>query len=138
MKVLVDTPVWSLALRRKFGDLSLSERRVAESLTELIGAGRAELLGAVRQELLSGLREEEQFLRLCRYLRSSPDVTLSLEDYEDAAQASNRCRSGGIAASPVDLLICSVALRRNWQIFTTDGDFDHYAKVLPIRLFLSR
>jgi len=35
------------------------------------------------------------------------------------------------------MLICAVALRRGWQIFTTDGDFAHYAKVLPIKLFSS-
>jgi len=57
--------------------------------------------------------------------------------YEEAVRASNQCRRGGIAGSPVDLLMCAVALRYGWQIFTTDRDFARYAAVLPIQLFVS-
>jgi hypothetical protein len=32
------------------------------------------------------------------------------------------------------MLICAVAIRRSWQIFTADLDFTHYEKVLRIRL----
>ena len=56
MNVLVDTPVWSLALRRKQVDLSAREKAITEALAELIRDGRAQLMGAIRQELLSGIR----------------------------------------------------------------------------------
>jgi predicted nucleic acid-binding protein len=133
MRVLVDTPVWSLALRRKIADLAPSERRVMQLLHQIVEDGRAQLLGSVRQELLSGLREDAQRLR--DYLRAFSDTDLATEDYEEAARASNECRKAGIASTPVDMLICAVGLRRGWQIFSTDRDFSRYAAVLPIQLF---
>jgi hypothetical protein len=35
----------------------------------------------------------------------------------------------------VDFLICAVAHRQGWMIFTTDQDFYHYAAVLPVKLY---
>jgi predicted nucleic acid-binding protein len=89
----------------------------------------------VRQELLSGVREESGFRRLRDYLRAFDNAQLAVEDYEEAARMSNACRSGGVAGSPVDFLICAVAHLRNWQIFTTDRDFARYRKILPLNLF---
>ena len=53
MNVLADTPIWSLALRRKAGDLNPVELRLKQVLGELIRAGQVQLLGVIRQELLS-------------------------------------------------------------------------------------
>lgn len=135
MNVLVDTPVWSLALRRKPADLSRSEQALTRSLADLIRDGRAQILGVIRQELLSGIREAERFEKLRGYLRAFEDPRLETRDYEDAAQMHNQCRARGVAGSVVDLLICSVTYRRGWQIFTTDQDFEQYAKALPIKLY---
>lgn len=132
--ILIDTPVWSIALRRKADDLALAERRHTKVLYHIIDEGRAELLGPVRQELLSGLREDRQFRRLRNYLRDFPDTNVSVEDYEEAARASNQCRRAGISGSPVDMLLCAVAIHRDWEIFTTDRDFVHYQSVLKIKL----
>jgi len=134
MMVLVDTPVWSLALRRRPEHLSESQQGLVDVLAELIREGRAQTLGPVRQELLSGIREETQYKRIRDYLRAFREPSLEVEDYEDAARMSNQCRSGGIAGSLVDFLICAAAHRRNWTIFTTDRDFKNYASVLPLRL----
>jgi len=135
MNVLVDTPVWSLALRRKPADLNPLERRLIEALAELIREGRVQLVGPVRQELLSGIREEAQFRRLRDYLRAFPEQVLAAEDYEEAAQMNKRCRNRGVAGSAVDFLICAAAQRRGWSILTTDRDFQNYAAVLPLRLY---
>jgi len=135
MMVLVDTPVWSLALRRKAADLSAGEVKIILLLQEQVRGGRAQLLGPVRQELLSGIRDEAQLRRIRNHLRGFEDIALRIQDYEEAAALTNRCRSSGIAGSPVDMLICSVSVRHGWPIFTTDRDFSHYARVLPIQLF---
>jgi len=135
MLVLVDTPVWSLALRRKTSDLNAKEEALTQSLAELIRDGRAQLMGLVRQELLSGIREEDRFGKLRDYLRAFDDPRLELADYEEAAQMHNRCRSRGIAGSSIDFLICAVADRREWQIFTTDRDFERYGRVLGVKLY---
>jgi predicted nucleic acid-binding protein len=134
MRVLVDTPVWSLALRRKKSDLSTRERYLVRALEELIREGRAQVIGPVRQELLSGVRDEAQFTTLRDNLRAFEEPSLDSEDYEHAAYMHNRCRTRGIAGSSTDFLICAVASRRKLPIFTTDEDFAHYAKVLPIQI----
>lgn len=134
--ILVDTPVWSFALCRQAANLSAPERRSSQLLDSFIREGRVQLLGAVRQELLSGLREEPQFLRLRDYLRDFPDPPLETEDYEEAARASHRCRNAGIATSSVDMLMCAVAIRRRWEIFTPDQDFMRYQTALKVHLLL--
>lgn len=96
------------------------------------------MIGPIRQELLSGLREEAQYHRLKERLRAFPDEPLTVQDYELAARFGNQCRAAGIAGSAADFLICAVAAARNWPIFTTDKDFQQYAKALPIRLHAPR
>ena len=51
MNVIVDTSVWSLALRRTPARTSAE----AAELAELIREGRVAMIGAVRQEILSGV-----------------------------------------------------------------------------------
>ena len=135
MLVLVDTPVWSLALRRRGSDLNPREQRLTTALRELIQDGRAQLVGPVRQELLSGLREESIFNKLRDQLRAFDETPLHAADYEEAAHLNNQCRARGIAGSAIDFLICATAQRRAWQIFTTDRDFSRYAAVLPLKLY---
>jgi predicted nucleic acid-binding protein len=138
VNVLVDTSVWSLALRRKAQDLSAAEKLLVDELTELIKEGRARILGVVRQELLSGIKTSDQYEKLRGILRSFPDESLNMSDYEAAAKASNVCRSKGLAVSVVDALICAVGVTRDWPIFTTDPDFRSYPTLLPIKLHIPR
>ena len=133
MNTLVDTSVWSLALRRKADDLSDSEALLVAELTELVREGRACMLGVIRQELLSGIKTTEQYEKLRLTLRAFPDESLCTSDYEAAANASNACRAKGIAVSVVDALICAMTIYRDWTIFTTDPDFRKYESVLPIK-----
>jgi len=136
MMVLVDTPVWSLALRRRLVDLAEAELRITAGLNQLVRMGTVQLLGTTRQEVLSGIREETQFQRIQLHLRSFEDVPLMADDYEEAARMSNRCKRSGIASSAADMLICAVSTRRHWQILSTDQDFVHYGRVLGLRLHL--
>jgi len=138
MMVLVDTPVWSLALRRKSSELHAREKVVTAALEELLRDGRAQIIGVIREELLSGIREEEQFRKLRDYLRAFDDPVLETSDYEEAARMHNQCRSRGVAGSAIDFLICAVAGRRGWQIFTMDRDFERYGKVLRTKLYAAK
>lgn len=64
MNVLVDTSVWSLALRRaKGGPLD-----IVQELAELVTEGRIAIVGAIRQELLSGVKTSTQFQTLRDHL----------------------------------------------------------------------
>ena len=133
--ILVDTPVWSLALRRKRGDLNPRERALTEALADLVREGRAQIAGVVRQELLSGIREPERLEMLREYLRAFDDPQLDTSDYEEAARMHNRCRRHGITGSAADFLLCAVAHRRRWQIFSIDRDFEQYGKALGLKLY---
>ncbi|GAB1540100.1 hypothetical protein NUACC21_27690 [Scytonema sp. NUACC21] len=76
MKVVVDTSVWSLALRRNTPSQAMV---VVNQLRDLIVDGRVVLLGSVRQEVLSGIRYHEEFTRLKEYFRGFPDLELTIE-----------------------------------------------------------
>ena len=130
MSVLVDTSVWSLALRRA----KPAPARIVQELVALVKEGRVVIIGPIRQELLSGLKKNHQFQILRDHLRAFPDLELETEDFEEAAHCFNRGRSRGIHGSNTDFVMCAVALRRDLAIFTTDGDFPEFRRVLPLHL----
>ncbi|MBW4447542.1 MAG: PIN domain-containing protein [Spirirestis rafaelensis WJT71-NPBG6] len=129
--IVVDTSVWSLALRRNTPAQAIP---VVNLLRDLIIDNRVVLLGAVRQEVLSGIRYAEQFTRLREYLRAFPDLELATEDYELAAEFYNTCRTNGIQGANTDFLLCAVAHRRRWYIMTTDKDFESFQAYIPVTL----
>jgi len=134
MKVLVDTSVWSLALRRNLP----ADGPVVSELIELIREVRVQMIGPVRQELLSGVKNQAQFQKLRNHLRAFPDLELTTRDYETAAEFFNLCRSKGIQGSNTDFLICAIAAQHKIPIFTTDGDFTLFQPHLPITLYCPR
>jgi predicted nucleic acid-binding protein len=138
VNVLVDTSVWSLALRRAPRNLNNAEKAIVAELAALIDEGGTKLIGLVRQELLSGIKSSEQFERLRELLAAFPDEPVESEDYERAALFGNKCRRQGVSVSVSDMLICSIAQSRGWSIFSTDSDFTRYARILPIKLHAPR
>jgi predicted nucleic acid-binding protein len=131
MGVIVDTAIWSLALRRNTPEINAA---IVARLRSLINGQQVIMLGAIRQEVLSGLRTPEQFDRLRNILRAFPNLDLVAEDDELAAEFFNTCRRQGIQGSNTDFLICAAAHRRNHTIFTTDNDFRNFQAHLPIVL----
>lgn len=134
MNVLVDTSVWSLALRRSSPQDDPNVRELRRLIEEL----RAQMIGPVRQEILSGVREPSHFDALRHRLRAFPDLEIGVDDYERAAEFFNLCRQKGIQGSNVDFLICAVAAGRGLAIFTTDQDFRRYQTHVPIELHVVR
>jgi len=128
--VLGDTCVWSLALRSK----TPKETATAEKLSRLIDDNQVRIIGPVRQELLSGYTNKNSFERLRQKIRHFPNELILDADYESAAEYSNFCRSKGVQGSHTDFLICAVSIRARFSIYTTDKDFQHYLKHLPISL----
>jgi predicted nucleic acid-binding protein len=110
----------------------------ARELVRLVEEARACLLGAIRQEILSGLREPAHFEKLRARLRAFPDLAVTTEDHERAAECFNLCRARGVQGSNTDFLICAVAERRGIPIFSTDADFASFATHLPIELHALR
>lgn len=130
MQVLVDTCVWSQALRR-----SDHNNNHARELRDLISDNRACIIGSIRQEILSGIRIKQHFKSLREHLSAFPDILIKTIDYESAAEFSNLLRSKGTQGSAIDFLICAVAHRYSLLIYTIDADFQHFSKYLPIKLY---
>ena len=130
MRVIVDTCVWSLALRRS-GAVESAE---AAELATLVRDSRVEMLGPIRQEILSGVRSQQQFGSLRKHLGAFPDFPIETDDYVLAATFYNLCRSNGVQGSNTDFLICAVGVRHRLAVFTTDGDFELFSAHLPIVL----
>ena len=130
MKVIVDTSVWSLALRRS----KEVDNEYVEELEELIKEVRAQLIGPVRQEILNGIKSEKQYKILKKHLRAFKDLAIETEDYELAAEYFNTARKNGIQGSNTDFLLCAVSARHRMPIFTTDKDFINFQSVIPIEL----
>ncbi len=130
MKVIVDTSIWSLALRRERQSASAP----VQELQHLIQDHRVQMIGPIRQEILSGIRHESQFNKLKKHLESFPDLPILTQDHVNAAKFFNLCRSKGIQGSNTDFLICAVAIRNKSSIFTTDKDFKIFSKHMKIVL----
>lgn len=129
--VLVDTCIWSIALRGS----TARESSVAAELTQLIDNNQIRIIGAIRQEVLSGYSDKQNYEKLRAKLKYFPNEPIVDVDYEAAAEYSNFCRAKGIQGSHTDFLICAVAIRAKLKIFTTDKDFKNYLKHLPIFLY---
>ena len=59
-ETLVDTCVWSLALRGKFP----RDATIANQLTDLIHAEKVKIIGPIRQEILSWYCDFKQYTKL--------------------------------------------------------------------------
>lgn len=130
MKIIVDTSIWSLALRRKKRQ-SVPEVKFLESL---IDNQKVCIIGPIRQEILSGIKDNKQFSQLKDILSAFNDFPIITKDYELAAEYFNICRTKGVQGSNTDFLICAVSYRNRFPIFTTDKDFEKFAKHIPIAL----
>lgn len=132
MRVLVDSCVWSLALRRQKGTAVMKpeETRLVSVLAEGIRDGRVVMVGPVRQEVLSGIKHMEQFEKLREHLAVFPDAAIESLDYVQAARLDNLCRTAGVQCGEVDMLLCAVAERNNWTILTNDAGLIRCAEVV--------
>ncbi|MBK7267254.1 MAG: PIN domain-containing protein [Ignavibacteriales bacterium] len=130
MKVIVDTCVWSNALRNQLQKVTQKDLL----LEQLIENDQVVMLGPIRQELLSGIKDEKKFDELKSKLQWYDDFLIKTTEYELAASLYNKLKSNGIQGSHIDFLICAVALNHDLGIYTYDKDFFRFASVIPIKL----
>lgn len=125
MKVIVDTSVWSLALRRAKPPSSPQLKK----LQILLDKGeRIFLLGIILQELLQGISEPAQAKKVTDYFSYMPLIEPQKDDYVQAAHIYTICRKKGVQASTIDFLIAALAIRNECHLLTSDKDFEHIAK----------
>ena len=130
--IIIDTTIWSKVYwRRKIVD---RDKDVIKKVLTILDCEKEVLLGPVRQELLSGITCKDTFYDLKIKLYGFNNYEIQLADHDLAAEYCNICHSKGIQGSQTDYLICAVAYRYNFGIFTEDKDFTFYKKYLPIKL----
>ncbi|MEO0454309.1 MAG: PIN domain nuclease [Verrucomicrobiota bacterium] len=134
MNVLVDTDVWSEALRKKKGRKSA----YVEEMVDLIQEGRIEMIGPIRMEILSGIKEQTVFDTFSERLAAFVDRPIPSEVYVLGARFLNLCRKKGIQGSNTDFLICACSVHWSIPILSKDKDYQHYKKHLPVELIQPR
>jgi predicted nucleic acid-binding protein len=130
VSVLVDTSVWSLALRR---DRPPASREV-EALRAAVERGDVCLTGLILQEVLQGFPSAGRTRRLAEHLAPFPILALHRGDYVYAAEIRNKCRAKGLTVSTVDAQIAAAAINHRCRLLTADRDFDAIARHFPLRL----
>ena len=132
MRILVDTSVWSLALRRSSG--VVNEQAIL--LKTIIEQGEnIYLLGIILQEVLQGVRNSKDFLALKEYFKAFPLIDLARVDYVRAAELKNQLIGKGKQASTIDVLIASAAISHHCHLFTADKHFAQIAEHSELKLF---
>ena len=130
MNVLVDTSVWSIALRRD----QPSPGRELEALRAAIERGEVCLLGVVLQEVLQGFTSLERTRRLVEDLAAFPLLSLHRGDYVYAAEIRNKSRAKGLAISTINAQIAAAAINHRCALLTLDRDFAGVARHFPLQL----
>jgi len=120
MTFLVDTSVWSLALRRN-GDAL--EPAVIALKDALLGADRVVTTGVVLQELLQGFSGPKAKAAIIERFAALPLLQPDRGDHIEAAEIRNICRRAGVQIGTIDALIAQLCIRHDIQLLTTDKDF---------------
>ncbi|MFC5870366.1 type II toxin-antitoxin system VapC family toxin [Aquincola agrisoli] len=129
MTLLVDTSVWSLALRR---DVEATEPEVQELKDALFGADVVVTTGLVLQELLQGFSGTKAQAQIVERFAALPLLQPDRDDHIGAANLRNTCRRAGVQMGTVDALLAQLAIRHDLTLLTTDKDFMHAAKHCPL------
>jgi predicted nucleic acid-binding protein len=132
MTLLVDTSVWSLALRR---DGDADAPAVAGLRAALADGESVVTTGLVLQELLQGFNGRSARRQIIERFAALPLVVPEREDHVGAAEIRNSCRRAGVQLGTIDALLVQLRVRHDLRLMTTDRDFSSAAKHCPLRVW---
>lgn len=132
MTLLVDTSVWSLALRR---DVEVSAPEVHRLKEALLGEDVVVTTGLVLQELLQGFSGAKARAQIIEHFSALPLIQPDRDDHIGAADLRSTCRKVGIQAGTIDALLAQLCIRHDLTMLSTDGDFKHIAKHCALRVW---
>lgn len=131
MTLLVDTSVWSLALRR---DRPAVSPAVAALTRALLDGETIVTTGIVLQELLQGFAGARDQAQIIEHFQALPLLNPDRDTHIAAAQLRNTCRRHGVQLGTVDALLAQLCIEHELRLLTTDKDFVHAARHIPLRL----
>ncbi len=131
MNLLVDTSVWSLALRR---DPPAREPAVDRLREALSNGDQVLTTGLVLQELLQGFAGPTAREAILERFAALPLLVPDRADHVAAAAIRNACRRAGIQVGTIDALLVQLCLRHDLLMLTTDQDFELVAAHTRLRV----
>jgi len=131
VNILVDTSVWSLALRR---DSPPDSRSVLRLKAVLKDGENVFTTGLILQELLQGFSGPKARRKIIEDFASLPLIIPERRDHIDAADLKVKLRQKGIQAGTIDVLLAQLCIRHGLSLLSTDMDFVHIAKHVPLAL----
>jgi hypothetical protein len=123
--VIVDTAIWINAFR----SASSPERR---NLDRLLSSREVLMVGPVLAEVIQGARGQREFDWLSQRLSELPYVEETRDTWARVGSLSYQLRQRGITISLVDLLIATLALDGDHQVYSLDG---HFRQVPGLKLY---
>ena len=132
MTLLVDTSVWSLALRRDGAHEAKEVLALREALT---GADSVVTTGLVLQELLQGFNGPKAKEAIIERFGALPLIQPDRQDHVAAAEVRNACRRGGVQIGTIDALLIQLCGRYEMTLLSSDKDFANAARHVPFRLW---
>lgn len=135
MTLLVDTSVWSLALRR---DAPPALPEVGALRTALESGELVVTTGLILQEILQGFAGPRALDAILERFHALPFLIPERRDHVEAAGLPNRCRRKGIQVGTIDALLAALCIRHGLSILTRDEDFIRIAEVAPLSVWDGR
>lgn len=132
MALLVDTSVWSLAFRR---DTPPDVPEVEGLKRALLGGDLVVTTGLILQELLQGFVPTKARAAIVERFTAVETVQPDRDDHVAAAALWTRCRHAGVHLGTIDALIAQLSIRHDHTLLSTDRDFVHASRHIPLRLW---
>jgi predicted nucleic acid-binding protein len=114
--VLVDTSIWVDFFR---------SRNFAHSmeLANLLRSNQVLVIGVVIGEVLQGAQSDQEFIRVRDRLLVLPYVDETAENWASAGELGYRLRRQGITIGIIDLLIATLAMEHDAEVYSLDQHF---------------
>jgi predicted nucleic acid-binding protein len=117
MSLLVDTSVWSLALRR---DAPQPAPEVEALRQALLGTDQVLTTGLILQELLQGFAGPKNRELLLHHFSVLACVQPDRNDHMEAAEMRNACRRQGVQIGTIDALLIQLCCGHDITLLSTD------------------
>ena len=93
-------------------------------------------IGLILQELLQGFHGPKARDQIIKRFAALPLLTPDRQDHIAAAELRNACRRAGVQLGTIDALIAQLCIRYELTLLTTDRDFQHASKHIPLTLWM--
>ena len=132
MTLLVDTSIWSLAMRRNEKSDAPQVRALRSALE---GDDLIVTTGIVLQELLQGFAGPRAREDIIDHFSALPLLVPDRHDHIEAASLRNACRRAGVQLGTIDALLAQLCIHHDLTMLTADRDFDLAAQHCPLRVW---